>query len=331
MMGRMPNMNQNMMMMMMMLNAMNMFMALQAMFNQHQNQNGGANSIGNGQNPNYSNPAGNGYDNGPRNYDYPQYRPYMQRDPYLGLPNVFNQLPHRHHHRHHPRQAELQPWTPQEARPYKPHHHRETQAPTGNTGYVPVLRPLQQDLRDGAHEIRERHAEINEERRDSRFDYARGEHGLGREIVNQAWSNAKENLGDAKTAVVTAGKVAYDVAVEVPARALYNVGKAAVDSVGEAVAPVVQDLRAGVHEIQERHERLNVERDESRAGYANGEHGLGREVVNQAWTDTKEVLGAAKTAVTTGVGVAVDASLIPLRTVGGLARRAWGGLRGMFN
>jgi hypothetical protein len=205
--------------------------------------------------------------------------------------------------------------------------------------YLDPLQPLRDDLRTGRQEVADRHTRIDHDRDASRRQYAAGEHGLGREIVNQAWDNARENVGNLGTAVTTGGRAAWDTVVEAPGRVIHNVGVATRRAIGtvargtghaleDAGRPIAQDIHDGQAEIAARDRAAEREREQSRRGYAAGEHGLGREIVNQAWSHTTQAVGDAVTTVGTAGRVVVDTALAPARFVGSAASRAWGWLTG---
>lgn len=190
--------------------------------------------------------------------------------------------------------------------------------------YLDPFAPLKTDIKQGISEIQQRDKAINADRQKSKTEYALGEHGLGKEILNQAWNNLKENLGNAKTVIVTGGKAVYDIAVKAPVIALKNTGKALVQAAGETVAPIVKNIKQGVSEIQQRHTQVNADRKKSKEDYAAGQHGLGKEVVNQAWNNLKENVGNTYTAVKTGAKVAVNTVTAPVRFLGNAAKHIFG-------
>jgi hypothetical protein len=191
--------------------------------------------------------------------------------------------------------------------------------------YVDPFEPLKEDLKDGAQEIIERHEAVDAQRKTSKEEYAAGEHGLGREIVNQAWYNLKENVGNTVTAVKTTAKAAVDVAIKAPIRALSNVGKAVVEAAGETVKPTVDTIKQGIQEVKDRQTKTNAARQESRDDYAAGKHGLAKEVVNQAWNNVKENVGNVATAVKTTAKVAVQTVTAPARFLWNAAKNILGG------
>lgn len=209
------------------------------------------------------------------------------------------------------------PITIQQPEPAKPLLERDP-------NYLDPFDPLKTDIKKGIDEILERNKAIDAERQKSKTEYALGEHGLGKEIINQAWNNLKENLGNAKTAIVTGGKAVYDVAVKAPVIALKNTGKAIVQAAGETVAPIVNNIKQGVSEIQQRHTQVNADRQKSKEEYATGQHGLVKEVANQAWNNLKENVGNTYTAVKTGAKVAVNTITAPIRFLGNTAKHILG-------
>ncbi|MBI2264200.1 MAG: hypothetical protein HYU64_03370 [Armatimonadetes bacterium] len=185
----------------------------------------------------------------------------------------------------------------------------------GEQEYLDHFDPLREDLQAGADEIAERHEAIEGDRVDSREAYARGEHGLGQEFLNQAWNDLKENLGNAGTAIQTFGEGAYDVLVEAPVRVLRNAAEAVAPVAAETVLPIVEHIGDGIQEIEDRHTQIEQDRQESREAYADGEHGIVEETLNQAWNDVKETAGDIGTVVTTTVQVAVDVVTAPARFI----------------
>jgi|GEM_PF-4783852 len=191
--------------------------------------------------------------------------------------------------------------------------------------YIDPFEPLKEDLAAGAKEITDRHEAVDTQRQTSKEEYAAGDHGLGREVVNQAWYNLKENVGNTATVVKTAAKAAVDTVIVAPVLALANVGKAVVQAAGETIKPTVQHIQQGIQEVKDRHVAVEADRNKSKTDYAAGNHGLAREVVNQAWNNAKENVGNAVTAVKTTAKVAVDTVTAPVRFLANSIKHIFGG------
>lgn len=191
--------------------------------------------------------------------------------------------------------------------------------------HIDPFEPLKEDLAAGAQEIADRQKAVDAQRQTSKNEYAAGDHGLGLEVVNQAWYNLKENVGNTVTVVKTAAKAAVDTVIVAPIRALANVGKAVVQAAGETIKPTVQHIQQGIQEVKDRHVAVEADRQKSKSDYAAGEHGLAKEVVNQGWNNLKENVGNAVTAVKTTAKVAVDVVTAPARFLWNAAKNIFGG------
>ncbi|MFH0801215.1 MAG: hypothetical protein V2A78_02340 [bacterium] len=196
---------------------------------------------------------------------------------------------------------------------------------TAESDYIDPFEPLKEDLAAGAQEITDRHEAVDTQRQTSKEEYAAGDHGLGREVVNQAWYNLKENVGNTATVVKTVAKAAVDTVIVAPVLALANVGKAVVQAAGETIKPTVQHIQQGIQEVKDRHVAVEADRNKSKTDYAAGNHGLAKEVVNQAWNNVKENVGNAVTAVKTTAKVAVDTVTAPVRFLANSIKHIFGG------
>jgi hypothetical protein len=194
-----------------------------------------------------------------------------------------------------------------------------------DSGYLDPYGPLKNDLKQGAEEIENRQQTIGGERQQSRYEYAVGEHGLGTEVVNQGWCNFKENVGNTSTVISTGAKAAFDVTVAAPVINTVNTAHAAVDGASDTVGQSWDHLKEGRQEIADNHKAADKERTELRQDYAEGEHGLGGELLGQGWINIKENLSNMGTTIKTGAQLGVDAVTAPARFLWNTAEHLFNG------